>query len=128
MLFVSKCYEGSYVIWHKSYVLVELSNLLEKLEPSDHIMADKGFQIQDLLKPLGVQLNMLLFPTGSAQMLASDAIVTKKIAHLCVHVEEQMDVWKNSIYFLVMWSMSQVHYQGRTTGTAGVVCPDHDSY
>ena len=44
---VSKCYEGSI----SDRKLVELSGLLEKLEPGDDIMADKGFQIQDLLAP-----------------------------------------------------------------------------
>ena len=81
--FVSKCYEGSI----SDRKLVERSGLLEKLEPGDKIMADKGFQIQDLLTPLGVRLNMPPFLTGSAQMSASDVIITKKIAHLRVHVE-----------------------------------------
>ena len=34
--------------------LVEVCGILEKLECGDKIMADKGFQIQDLLAPLGV--------------------------------------------------------------------------
>lgn len=67
--------------------LVELSGLLEKLEPGDEIMANKGFQIQDLLTPLGVQLNVPPFLAGNVQMPASDVIITKKIAHLHVHVE-----------------------------------------
>ena len=41
VLFVSKCYEGSI----SDRKLVERSGLLEKLEPGDQIMADKGFQI-----------------------------------------------------------------------------------
>lgn len=51
--FVSDCYEGS--ISDKK--LVEVCGLLEKLEPGDEIMADKGFLIQDKLAPLGIRLN-----------------------------------------------------------------------
>ena len=52
--FVLECYKRS--ISDKK--LVKLSKLLEKLEPGDEIMADKGFQIQDILVPLGIHLNM----------------------------------------------------------------------
>ena len=37
--FVSDCYEGSI----SDRRLVEVSGLLEKLEPGDELMADKGF-------------------------------------------------------------------------------------
>ena len=57
MSFVSKCYEG-FISGRK---LVELSGLLENLELGVEIMADKGFQIQDLLALLGVQLNVAPF-------------------------------------------------------------------
>jgi len=83
MSFVSKCYEGSI----SDRKLVEVSGLLENLEPGDEVMADKGFQIQDLLAPLGVRLNVPPFLSGSSQMPESDVIQTRKIAHLRVHVE-----------------------------------------
>ena len=66
---------------------MELSGLLEKLEPGDDIMADKGFQIQDLLALLGVRLNIPPFLSGNTQMPESDVILTKKVAHLRIHVE-----------------------------------------
>ena len=81
--FVSECYEGS--ISDKR--LVEVSGLLEKLEPGDEVMADKGFQIQDLLAPLGVRLNIPPFLNSNHQMPANDVILTKNIAHLRIHVE-----------------------------------------
>ena len=50
--FVSPTYEGSI----SDRKLVEVSGLLDLLETGDQIMADKRFQIQDLLAPLGVRL------------------------------------------------------------------------
>ena len=52
--------------------LVEVSGLLQKLEPGDEIMADKGFTIQDLLIPYGIRLNMPPFLSSNSQMAASD--------------------------------------------------------
>lgn len=62
----------------------KVSGILEKLECGDEIMADKGFQIQDLLAPLGVRLNIL---NTKEQMPVSDVHLTRKIAHLRIHVE-----------------------------------------
>ena len=81
--FVSEVYEGSI----SDRRLVEVSGLLEKLQPGDEVMADKGFTIQDLLTPIGVRLNVPPFLNSQAQMPANDVILTKKIAQLRVHVE-----------------------------------------
>ena len=81
--FVSEAYEGSI----SDRKLVEVSGLLEKLEVGDEVMADKGFTIQDLLIPYGIRLTMPPFLQSNNQMPASDVFLTRKIAHLRVHVE-----------------------------------------
>lgn len=81
--FVSEAYEGSI----SDRKLVEVSGLLEKLEPGDEIMADKGFTIQDLLIPHGVRLNIPPFLQANTQMAANDVFATKSIARLRIHVE-----------------------------------------
>ena len=81
--FVSEAYEGSI----SDRKLVEECGLLQKLEPGDEVMADKGFTIQDLLVPFGVRLNMPPFLQSHTQMPASDVFATRKIARLRVHVE-----------------------------------------
>ena len=48
VVFVSPTYEGSV----SGKKLVEQCGLLDELEVGDEIMADKGFNIQDLLAPL----------------------------------------------------------------------------
>jgi len=83
IVFVSPVYEGS--ISDKR--LVQVSGLLDKPEIGDEIMADKGFDIQDLLVPLGVRLNIPPFLSSSTQFSCEDLFKTKKIAKLRIHVE-----------------------------------------
>ena len=81
--FVSPTYEGSV----SDRKLVEVSGLLEILEPGDELMTDKGFVIQYLLTPLGVRLNVPRFLNSNTQMSKDYVLLTRKIAHLCIHVE-----------------------------------------
>ena len=67
--------------------LVEQSGLLDKLEVGDEIMADKGFDVLDLLTPLGVKLNIPPFLSSNTQFSCEDVMRTKKIAKLRIHVE-----------------------------------------
>lgn len=83
IVFVSPTYEGS--ISDKK--LVQVSGLLDKLEVGDEVMADKGFDIQDLLAPLGIRLNIPPFLSSNSQFSCEDVLKTKKIAKLRIHVE-----------------------------------------
>ena len=87
VVFVSSTYEGS--ISNKK--LVEQSGLLDKLEVGDEIMADEGFDIQDLLAPLGVKLNIPQFLSSNSQFSSEDIMHTKKIAKLRIHVERAIE-------------------------------------
>jgi len=110
--FVSDCYEGS--ISDKK--LVEVCGLLQKLEPEDEIMADKGFLIQDMLAPLGVRLNVPPLLKSNSQMAAKDVILMKKIAQLRIHVERAIGRVKEfrilqSVIPAAMWdSINQIVY------------------
>ena len=50
-------------------------------------MTDNGFDIQDLLAPLGVRLNIPPFLSSITQFSCEDVLKTKKIAKLRIHVE-----------------------------------------
>ena len=73
--FISDAYEVSI----SDRKLVEVCGLLEKLEPGDEVMADKGFKIQDMLVPHGVRLNVPPFLQSNTQMAAYDVFTTKKM-------------------------------------------------
>lgn len=68
--------------------------LSQSFEDGDSVMADKGFQIQDIL-PLGVDLNIPPFLGSDAQMSAEDVVRTQQIASLRIHVERAINKIKN---------------------------------
>ena len=61
-------------------------------------MADKGFEIEDLLLPLGAQLNAPPFLDKRQQMLPDDIRSTKSIASVRIHVERAIGRLKVSIF------------------------------
>lgn len=84
--FVSPVFEGSI----SDRAITEQSNLLALLERGDSVMADKGFDVQDLLITHGVRLNIPPFKKGEQQMCPEDIASTKKIAAVRIHVERKM--------------------------------------
>ena len=89
--FVSKLFPGS--ISDKE--ITRRSGLLDLLEPGDSIMADRGFDIQDDVTPLGVCVNIPPFLKGKAQFEASELVESRRIASLRIHVERAMEQIKN---------------------------------
>jgi len=89
--FVSPTYEGSI----SGEKLVEVCGILDELESGDEIMADKGFQIRNLLAPLGVSLNIPPFLNTNLQMPANGVHLTRKIARLHIHVERAIGQLKD---------------------------------
>lgn len=68
------------------------SKFLDLISPGDEVMADRGFQIKDLLTMKGAYLNMPPFTherrNGKGRVLSSKQILeTRKIASLRIHVE-----------------------------------------
>ena len=58
------------------------SGLVRLLERGDSIMADRGFDVEDVLQPLGVQLNIPPFMRGQDQLDEKDMVETRRIASL----------------------------------------------
>ena len=89
--FVSQLYTGS--ISDREIVL-RSGILSQSFDDGDSVMADKGFQIQDIL-PLGVDLNIPPFLGSDAQMSAEDGVRTQKIASLRIHGERAINKIRN---------------------------------
>ena len=67
--------------------LVMLSGILEKFEPLDVCLADRGFNIQELLAPYQVKLIIPPFLKKNQQFDTKDCIKTKQVANARIHVE-----------------------------------------
>ena len=83
--FVSQLYEGS--ISDKE-IVKRCGILNEKLwQNGDSIMADRGFTIEEELKPLNVSLNIPSFLHQRDQLSESEAKTSQTIASVRIHVE-----------------------------------------
>ena len=72
------------------------SGLIEKLQHGDVIMADRGFNIQEMLACKGVEVNIPPFMYESGQFNVRELLETRRIASLRIHVEGAMERIKNS--------------------------------
>ena len=74
-------------------ITVECS-ILKLLEKGDNIMADRGFDIADILPP-GVTLNIPPFKGQRDQLTAEESEETARIASVRIHVERAIGRLKN---------------------------------
>lgn len=82
--FISSAYCGSI----SDPAIVRISGVLDKLEPGDGIMADKGFILTAAdLQPRGLHLTLPPFKDGDKPMEKSEVVATKQIANRRIVVE-----------------------------------------
>lgn len=88
--FISDIYGGTI----SDRELTERCGILQKLQPGDSVMADKGFTIADILEPIGVSLNI---PPRKLQhqFEESELIQTRRIASIRIHVERAIGQLKS---------------------------------
>ena len=92
--FVSNMYGGSI----SDREIVRDSGFLDLLPaagPGTSLMADKGFDIQDLLVPSGMKLNIPPFRKKGEQFSGKDVENTQKIAKVQIHVKRLIDRFKD---------------------------------
>lgn len=86
--FVSQLYTGCI---SDRDITVRSGLLLLPFDYGDSIMADKGFNIQDLLDNIGVKMNIPPFLHLQGQMPGCDVLETQKIAAERIHVERAIN-------------------------------------
>lgn len=84
--FISELYDGSI----SDVEIVQRYGILEKdlKDESDSLMANKGFTVENLLKPLGVSLNIPAFLHEREQVTNEEVTESQTIASVWIHVEQ----------------------------------------
>ena len=67
--------------------LVKESGILSKFEPGDSVLADRGFNIQELLLPYRVNLAIHSFLKKKKQFSLEEDARTKQVANARIHIE-----------------------------------------
>ena len=76
--------------------ITEHCGFLDLVEAGDNIMADRGFNVEDLLVDRGAKLNIPPFrDEGSVQLTPAQIEKTRRIATLRIHVERCIGYGKN---------------------------------
>ena len=89
--FVSELYGGHCT----DKVIVEDCGILQLLSEGDSVMADRGFEIQDLLARKKVYLNIPPFMRCKDQLSPEEEDETREIASVRIHVERAIERVKN---------------------------------
>ena len=76
-------------------VIVEDCGILQRFEEGDAVMADCGFEIQDLLASKKVYINIPPFMRSKDQLNPDEEDETREIASICIHVERAIERVKN---------------------------------
>lgn len=88
--YISSAYGGS----ASDRQLIERSNLTQLCEAGDSIMADRGFNIQDIFAPHDVSLNIPTFLKSRNRFSRLSIINDRKIASKRIHIERLIGLAK----------------------------------
>ena len=85
-IFVSELFTGS-ISDRDIYLRSGMDKLLKKVPPGKSLMADRGFEIQDLILKHDLLLNIPPFKGSMPSLSMEDVKKTQRIARLRIHVE-----------------------------------------
>ncbi|CAN8007250.1 unnamed protein product, partial [Ixodes pacificus] len=80
--------------------VTEHSGILDKLQPGDVVLADRGFDISDSDGLHRAKLHIPAFTKGKQQLSVSDVETTRKLANVRIHVERVIGLVRNKYVIL----------------------------
>ena len=103
-MFVSQLYTGSIsdkqIVTRSGFLeLLSSKKEVSEVEDGDSIMAEKGFDIEEDLKNIGLQLNIPPFLKDKPQFNENEVIRTQTIAKHRIHVERAIGKVRNFLSF-----------------------------
>ena len=88
--FVSKAWGGRV----SDKVITDQCGILSKLLPGNLILADRGFNIFELVAECNAQAKLPAFIKGKAQLSAKEVHESRELAHVRIHVERLIGMVK----------------------------------
>ena len=80
--------------------ITENSGFLNKLLPGDVVLADRGFNIEESVGLMCAELKIPAFTKGKSQLSPMEVEMTRKIAHVRIHVERVIGLVRNKYTIL----------------------------
>ncbi|CAN7992713.1 unnamed protein product [Ixodes hexagonus] len=80
--------------------VTEHSGILDKLQPGDVVLPDRGFDISDSVGLHRAKLHIPAFTKGKQQLSVSDVETTRKLANVRIHVERVIGLVRNKYVIL----------------------------
>ena len=114
-MFVSDCFEGSI----SDREITIKSGFLDFIEAGDSIVADCGFNIEDLLATKGAHLNIPSFLNGRSHFTLEELKKSKVIARARVHVERFNQRFKK---YRILKGIIPSHYREILSQLVFVAC------
>ncbi|XP_071109393.1 uncharacterized protein [Haliotis cracherodii] len=84
------------------------SKFLDNLINGDVILADRGFEIQDLVALVGAKVKYPAFMRGKQQLSATEVEYTRKIANVRIHVERVIGTVRQK--FMILGATCPIDY------------------
>lgn len=102
--------------------LVERSELQNKCEPGDIIMADRGFNVQDYFAPHDITVAIPHFTKGKGYLPLKEIKKDRKLAKFRVHVERMIGLLKS--YKILSSKIRHTHIPmaSKIVGVCVVLC------
>ena len=75
--------------------MTRCSGFLDKVQPGDVILADRGFLIEDELAIRGAKLAIPAFTKGKLQLSQEEVEKSRQLARIRIHVERVIGILKN---------------------------------
>lgn len=116
--YVSPAYGGS----TSDRQIVERSSLLNLCDPGDSIMADKGFNVQDMFVHRNIQINMPTFFKKKNRMSCSTVIQDRKISSKRVHIERIIGLAKTFKILVKPMNSSETKLSSHITFVCFMLC------
>lgn len=116
--YVSDSYGGS----TSDRQIVERSKLTTLCEPGDSIMADKGFNVQDIMAPHDITVNMPSFFHKKNRLSGGTVLKDRKIASKRVHIERLIGLAKTYKFLVKPMSHSETKLSTRIIFCCFMLC------